>query len=91
MADLYTEIEPYETGDLDVGDGNRVCWETCGNPAKPAVVLHGGPGSGCTTWHRRLFDPSGYRVILAAIPASWVSGRFDFQAPMAYACELKRA
>ena len=40
-------------------------WETCGNPdGKPAVVLHGGPGSGCTDWHRRLFDPAAYRVVL---------------------------
>lgn len=50
---------------LEVGDGHRVYWETCGNPSgKAAVVLHGGPGSGCTPWHRRLFDPSGYRVVL---------------------------
>jgi proline iminopeptidase len=50
---------------LDVGDGNRVCWEACGNPrGKAAVVLHGGPGSGCTPWHRRLFVPSAYRVVL---------------------------
>jgi len=50
---------------LGVGDGNFIYWETCGNPAgKPAVVLHGGPGSGCTTWHRRLFDPAKYRVVL---------------------------
>jgi proline iminopeptidase len=35
---------------LDVGDGNLVYWETCGNPhGKPAVLLHGGPGSGCST------------------------------------------
>jgi len=27
-------------------------------------VLHGGPGSGCTPWHRRLFDPDAYRIIL---------------------------
>jgi proline iminopeptidase len=65
MAALYPEIEPYEHGMLDVGDGNRVYWETCGNPhGKPAVVLHGGPGSGCTPWHRRLFDPAAYRVVL---------------------------
>jgi proline iminopeptidase len=50
---------------LEVGDGNRVYWETCGNPrGKPAVVLHGGPGSGCTPWHRRLFDPDAYRIVL---------------------------
>ena len=61
---LYPEIEPYEHGMLE-GDGNLMYWETCGNPrGKPAVVLHGGPGSGCTEWHRRLFDPTAYRVVL---------------------------
>jgi proline iminopeptidase len=50
---------------LEADHGNRVYWETCGNPAgKPALVLHGGPGSGCTAWHRRLFDPAAYRVVL---------------------------
>ncbi|EGX60768.1 aminopeptidase [Streptomyces zinciresistens K42] len=62
---LYPEIEPYDHGLLDVGDGNRVYWEVCGNPdGKPAVVLHGGPGSGCTPWARRLFDPAVYRIVL---------------------------
>lgn len=62
---LYPEIEPYDHGMLDVGDGNRVYWEVCGNPAgKPALVLHGGPGSGCTPWARRLFDPAAYRIVL---------------------------
>ena len=62
---LHPEIEPYDHGMLDVGDGNHVYWETCGNPdGKPAVVLHGGPGSGCTPWARRLFDPALYRVVL---------------------------
>ena len=65
MTGLYPELEPYEHGMLDTGDGNRVYWETCGNPrGKAAVVLHGGPGSGCTPWHRRLFDPEAYRVVL---------------------------
>jgi proline iminopeptidase len=42
-----------------------VYWEVCGNAlAKPAVVLHGGPGSACTPWHRRLFDPARYRIVL---------------------------
>ncbi len=61
----YPEIEPYEHGMLDVGDGNLVYWETCGNPdGKPAVVLHGGPGSGCTPGWRRYFDPGAYRIVL---------------------------
>jgi len=65
MTDLYPEIEPREHGMLDVGDGNLVYWETCGSPrGKPAVVLHGGPGSGCSPPFRRLFDPGAYRVVL---------------------------
>ena len=65
MSELYPEIEPYEQGFLEVDHGNRVYWETCGNPhGKPAVVLHGGPGSGCTPWYRTLFDPSAYRLVL---------------------------
>jgi proline iminopeptidase len=58
MVGLYPEIEPYDHGMLDVDDGNLIYWEVCGSPdAKPAVALHGGPGSGCTPWWRRLFDP----------------------------------
>jgi len=50
---------------LDVGDGNQVYWETCGNPAgKPALVVHGGPGSGCSAGVRRSFDPQRYRAVL---------------------------
>jgi proline iminopeptidase len=65
LADRYPEIEPYEHGLLDVGDGNLVYWEVCGNPrGKPALVVHGGPGSGCTPGARRWFDPAAYRVVL---------------------------
>ena len=65
MAGRYPEIEPYEHGMLDVGDGQRLYWEVCGNPrGKPAVVLHGGPGSGCTPGLRRYFDPAAYRIVL---------------------------
>jgi len=61
----YPEIEPYEQGMLHVGDGHQMYWEACGNPkGKPAVVLHGGPGSGCTTEYRRYFDPATYRIVL---------------------------
>ena len=50
---------------LDVGDGNLIHWETCGNPSgKPALVVHGGPGSGCSPYFRRLFNPGKYRVVL---------------------------
>lgn len=62
---LYPAIEPYEHGTLDVGDGNILFWEASGNPdGKPALVLHGGPGSGCTPGARRFFDPAVYRIVL---------------------------
>jgi proline iminopeptidase len=65
VAERYPEIEPYESGSLDVGDGHQVYWETVGNPAgTPAVWLHGGPGSGCTPGTRQSFDPAAYRVVL---------------------------
>jgi proline iminopeptidase len=50
---------------LDVGQGHNIYWELSGNPAgKPAVVLHGGPGSGCTSGLRQYFDPAAYRIVL---------------------------
>ncbi|MDT0449710.1 prolyl aminopeptidase [Streptomyces hesseae] len=65
MRELYPPIEPYDKGMLDVGDGNLVYWEACGNPeGRPALVVHGGPGSGCGPGARRYFDPDRYRVVL---------------------------
>lgn len=62
---LYPPIEPYRQGMLDTGDGHQIYWEMCGNPnGKPAVFLHGGPGSGCSPVHRQLFDPQRYNVLL---------------------------
>jgi proline iminopeptidase len=50
---------------LDVGDGHEIYWERCGDPAgKPAVALHGGPGSGCVPRWGTLFDPATYRAVL---------------------------
>lgn len=65
MRDLYPEIEPLETGMLDVGDGQHIYWEISGNrEGKPVVFLHGGPGGGTSPAHRRLFDPERYRIVL---------------------------
>lgn len=65
MRSYYPEIEPYATGHLDTGDGHQVYWEMSGNPeGKPVVYLHGGPGSGSSPKHRRLFDPARYRIML---------------------------
>jgi proline iminopeptidase len=65
LVELYPPIEPYAQGMLDVGDGNAVYWECCGNPdGKPALFVHGGPGQGCVPNMRRGFDPDRYRVVL---------------------------
>jgi len=62
---LYPEIEPYDSGFLDTDDNNQIYWVVCGKPAgKPALVVHGGPGSGCSPAFRRFFDPSVYRIVL---------------------------
>lgn len=56
--------DPLETGLLDVGDGHRMYWETCGDPAGPPVLLlHGGPGSGWSPRSRLMID-AGYRAVL---------------------------
>jgi proline iminopeptidase len=50
---------------LDVGDGQSIYWEVSGNPdGKPAVALHGGPGSGSSPGRRSWFDPARYRLVL---------------------------
>ncbi|MCO5063016.1 MAG: prolyl aminopeptidase [Rhizobiaceae bacterium] len=65
LRGLYPEIEPFDSGLLDVGDGHRIYWERVGTKgAKPAVFLHGGPGGTISPRHRRLFDPALYDVIL---------------------------
>jgi proline iminopeptidase len=62
---MHPQIEPHDEGMLDVGEGNHIYWEVCGNPTgKPAAVVHGGPGSGRSTGIRRRFDPTRYRVVL---------------------------
>ena len=62
---LYPEIQPYDSGFLDVGDGHSLYWERCGTPgAKPAVFLHGGPGAGISDNHRRQFNPAKYDLLL---------------------------
>ena len=64
-AVLYPPVEPYESGLLEVADGQSLYWETVGNPAGiPVLYLHGGPGSGCAVGARRFFDPEVFRAVL---------------------------
>ena len=62
---LYPPIDPFDQRVLDMGDGHQVYVEQCGNPnGIPVLVLHGGPGGGCSPAMRRYFDPLVYRVVL---------------------------
>ena len=62
---LYPPIEPFDQRRMEVGDGHVIYVEQSGNPdGVPVVVLHGGPGGGCSPAMRRYFDPKYYRVIL---------------------------
>lgn len=62
---LYPPVDPFDQRMLAVGQGHQVYVEQSGNPdGVPVVVLHGGPGGGCSPSMRRYFDPEKYRVIL---------------------------
>jgi proline iminopeptidase len=63
--EFYPEIEPFESGMLDLDGLHRMYWEQVGNPSGvPVVFLHGGPGAGASPVHRRFFDPSFYRAVI---------------------------
>lgn len=65
MRSLYPEIQPYDTGTLPVDERHTLYYEQCGNPeGKPVVLLHGGPGGGCSDKMRRFHDPEKYRIVL---------------------------
>ena len=65
MREFYPEISPYRVGTLKVSEIHEIAFEEVGNPkGKPVVFLHGGPGGGISTDHRRFFDPEHYRVVL---------------------------
>jgi len=65
MRKLYPAITPYDVGTLKVDDRHTLYFEQCGNPdGKPVVMLHGGPGGGCSDKMRQFHDPAKYRIIL---------------------------
>lgn len=62
---LFPELEPFAQFDLPVDDLHTLYVERCGNPdGRPVVVLHGGPGGGCSPSLRRFFNPLHWHIIL---------------------------
>ncbi|MBL3568298.1 prolyl aminopeptidase [Rhodovulum visakhapatnamense] len=62
---LFPPIDPFDQRMLEVGDGHRIYVEQCGHPKGiPVIVLHGGPGGGCSPAMRRYFDPAEFRIVL---------------------------
>ena len=62
---LYPALDPFQSHMMEVGDGHRIYVEECGKRGGiPVVVLHGGPGGGCSPAMRRYFDPEIYHIIL---------------------------
>ncbi|OQY51992.1 MAG: hypothetical protein B6247_18075 [Candidatus Parabeggiatoa sp. nov. 2] len=65
MAILSSDIEPYATHQIAVGQEHVLMVEECGNPkGLPVVFLHGGPGAHCKPSQRCFFNPSVYRIVL---------------------------
>ncbi|MDH5546684.1 MAG: prolyl aminopeptidase [Gammaproteobacteria bacterium] len=65
MNKLYPDIRPYVNHSIAVEPPHVLHVEESGNPEGiPVVFLHGGPGSGTESYHRRFFDPEVYRIIL---------------------------
>src|ERR1700756_2888991 len=60
----FMPIEPFKSEILQLADGSGMYWEASGNPkGKPALYLHGGPGSGLRSGYRQHFDPERYLVL----------------------------
>ncbi len=64
-AHLFPQVDPFDQRMMDVGDGHEIYVEQCGSvTGAPVLVLHGGPGGGCSPAMRRYFDPEAFRVVL---------------------------
>lgn len=62
---LYPPLDPFDHRMIKVAGGHEIYVEQCGRPdGVPVLVVHGGPGGGCSPAMRRYFDPAIYRIIL---------------------------
>lgn len=62
---MYPDSDPFASGLLAVDEKTEIYWEASGTPnGKPALYLHGGPGSGLGSGsYRKLFDPNAYFIV----------------------------
>ena len=64
LPSLYPDLPALRSFMLPVGSGHLLNVQEWGRAdGLPALVLHGGPGSGCSPLLARFFDPQRYRVI----------------------------
>lgn len=62
---LYPPIQAYKTGYLKVSELHEIFYGLGGNPAgAPVMVLHGGPGAGCSPHDFQYFNPEKFHIVL---------------------------
>jgi proline iminopeptidase len=61
---LYPDSAAFDVATIDTGEGHllHIAEHGCAD-GLPALVLHGGPGSGCSPLLHRCFDPQRYRIV----------------------------
>lgn len=65
QGELWPTSKSYKTGYLPVSNLHRIFYQLGGNPGgKPVMVLHGGPGAGCTPRYFSYFNPEKFHIIL---------------------------
>ena len=61
---MFSDPPPFRSHLFNVGQGHWLHGQESGCPdGLPALVLHGGPGSGCSPLQRRFFDPRRWRIV----------------------------
>lgn len=64
-TELWPELKPYKTDYLKVSELHRIFYQLGGNPeGKPVMVIHGGPGGGCSPDMFRFFNPEKFHIVL---------------------------
>jgi proline iminopeptidase len=64
-GNLYPELKAYKTGYLKVSELHEIFYQLGGKPqGKPVLILHGGPGGGCSSFYFRYFNPEKFHIIL---------------------------